>query len=82
MYKKYTKSLSAKELELIEKLITEHGNVVDFAMIHKEIGNNHNRQETKNFISNLVKKGWLVRIKKGVFVISDIASRGSVNLSQ
>jgi predicted transcriptional regulator of viral defense system len=82
MYKKYTTTLSAKELELIEKLIIEYGNVVDFNMIHRKISKNYNKQQTKNFISNLVKKGWLVRIKKGVFVISDISSRGSVNLSQ
>ncbi|MCF7794931.1 hypothetical protein K9M50_01045 [Patescibacteria group bacterium] len=82
MYKKNIKSLSTKELELIEKLIIDHGNVVNFDMIHKKIEKNYNKQKTKNFVSNLVKKGWLVRIKKGVFVISDISSRGSVNLSQ
>lgn len=82
MNKTYTTTLSGKELEIIEKLIAEHGNVVDFDMIHKKIGENREKQEVKNFISNLVKKGWLIRVKRGVFVISDISGRGSIELSQ
>jgi len=82
MNKTYTTSLSGKELEIIEKLITKHGNVVDFNMIHEKLGKNREKQEIKNFISSLVKKGWLIRIKRGVFVISDISGRGSIELSQ
>lgn len=82
MNKTHTITLSSKELETIEKLITEHGNVVDFDMIHEKLGKNRGKQQTKNFVLNLVKKGWLIRIKRGVFVISDISGRGSVELSQ
>lgn len=82
MNKIYTTTLSGKELDIIEKLITKHGNVVDFDMILEKFGKNRERQEVKNFISNLVRKGWLVRIKRGVFVISDISGRGSIELSQ
>jgi len=82
MDKTYTTTLTGKELDIIEKLITEHGNVVDFAMIREKLGNKRGEQQIKNFISNLVRKGWLIRIKRGVFVISDISGRGSVELSQ
>ena len=82
MSKKYITTLSGKELEIIEKLIADHGNVVDFAMIYKKIGGNKEKQEVKNFVSNLVKKGWLIRVKRGVFIISDISDRGSVKFSQ
>jgi predicted transcriptional regulator of viral defense system len=82
MNKTYTTTLSGKELYVIEKLITEHGNVVNFDMIYEKLGKNRGKQEIKNFISNLVKKGWLIRIKRGVFVISDISGRGIIELSQ
>jgi predicted transcriptional regulator of viral defense system len=82
MNKTYTTTLSGKELEIIEKLIAEYGNVVDFDMIYGKFGKNRKKQEIKNFISNLVKKGWLIRVKRGTFIISDISGRGSVELSQ
>lgn len=82
MNKKYTITLSAKELVVIEKLIAEYGNVVNFDMIHEKFGKNRGKQEVKNFISSLVKKAWLIRIKRGVFVISDISGRGSIEFSQ
>jgi len=82
MNKTYTTTLSKKELEIIEKLIAKHGNVVNFAMIYGELGKNRKRQEAKNFISRLVKKGWLIRIKRGVFAISNISGRGSIELNQ
>jgi len=81
MSKIYT-SLSAKELELIERLILDHGNVVNFNMIYEKLAKNKGKQEVKNFISKLVKKGWLIRIKRGVFAISSIAGRGNIELSQ
>lgn len=74
--------LSNKGLALLEQLIEKHGNVVDFTMIYDKLKKTDTRQEVKNFVSNLVKKGWLNRIKKGVFEISSIAGRGSSALSQ
>lgn len=82
MDKIYTVTLSGKELGLIEKLIAEHGNIVSFDMTYEILSGNKSRQEVKNIVSNLVKKGWLVRIKRGVYVLSDIASRGTTELSQ
>ncbi len=82
MNKSYTTTLSGKELELIEKLITEYGNVVTFDIIYEKLGKNIEKQVVKNFVSNLVKKGWLMRIQLGVFAISDISGRGSIELSQ
>ncbi len=82
MNKTYTTTLSGKELEIIEKLIAEHGNVVDFDIIHEKLGRNREKQEIKNFITTLVRKGWLIRIKRGTFAISDISGRGSIDLNQ
>jgi predicted transcriptional regulator of viral defense system len=82
MDKTYTTTLSGKELEIIEKLIAKHGNVVSFDMAYKILGDDKSKQELKNIISGLVKKGWLIRVKRGVFVISDISGRGTISLSQ
>lgn len=82
MYKKYTTTLSRNELQVLEALITDHGNVVDFAMICEKMEGDNSRQEIKNFIYKLVKKGWLIRVKRGVFIISDISGRGNIELSQ
>lgn len=82
MGKLYTVTLTGKELVIIEKLIMRHGNVVDFDMVYRVFGKEKNKQEVKNFIYKLVKKGWLIRIKRGVFVISDISGRGTIELSQ
>jgi predicted transcriptional regulator of viral defense system len=82
MDKKYTATLSAKELMIIEKLITSHGDVVSSEMIYEQLGKSQSKQVVKNFITVLVKKGWLVRIKKGIFVITNIAGRGNIELSQ
>lgn len=82
MDKTYTATLSSKELEIIEKLIAKHGNVVSFDMVYKILCENKSKQEVKNIISGLVRKGWLIRVKKGTFVISDISGRGTIGLSQ
>jgi len=82
MNKINTTTLSGKELEIIEKLLAQYGNVVSFGVIYKILAKTKSRQEVKNMVSGLAKKGWLVRIKRGVYVISDISSRGTVLLSQ
>jgi predicted transcriptional regulator of viral defense system len=81
MNKINTTTLSGKELEIIEKLIANYGNIVNLDMVYK-IVNNKSKQEVKNIISGLVKKGWLIRIKRSNFVISDISGRGTIGLSQ
>jgi predicted transcriptional regulator of viral defense system len=81
MDKTNTTTLSGKELEIVEKLIAKHGNIVNLDMVYK-IMDNKSKQEVKNIVSGLVKKGWLVRIKRGTFVISDISGRGTIGLSQ
>ena len=82
MDKIFRTTLTGKELEIIEKLILKHGNVVDFNMVYQAIGKKRSNQEIRNFISKLIKKGWFMKIKKGIYIISDIASRGNIELNQ
>ena len=82
MDKTNTTTLSGKELEIIEKLVAKHGNIVDLTMVYKIMDGDKSKQEIKNIVSGLVKKGWLIRVKRSNFVISDISGRGTIGLSQ
>lgn len=75
---KYT-ILSSKQGELLEKLIVKYGQIVTSKNIYAE--SETDLQQTKNLITKLVKNGWLVRIKNGLYVISDLSSRGFLSLS-
>jgi len=73
--------LSIKQSELLERLITQHGQVVTSQDIFNLVENSYSHQQAKNLITKLVKNGWLVRIKKGLYAISDLSTRGFLSLS-
>jgi predicted transcriptional regulator of viral defense system len=68
--------ITENELQLLEDAIVTYGVVVSFSQLqglfNKEI------RYTRKRISKLVDDGWLTRIKKGLYVISDISTRGSL----
>jgi len=76
-----TTILSLKEADLLEKLIVKFGIIVTFENILTTTKVRLTRQETKNLIMKLVKNGWLIRIKRGLYTISDLSSRGFMNIS-
>lgn len=73
--------LSESQSQILENLIVKHGQVVSARQIYYEVEHQLGYQQTKNLISKLVKNGWLVRIKREVYAISDLTSRGYLNLS-
>lgn len=73
--------LSAKQSELLENLIAKHGQIVTFDQILSEAEKNWGYKQTKNLITKLSKNGWLIRIKKGLYAISDLSTRGFLSLS-
>ncbi|MEI6291489.1 MAG: type IV toxin-antitoxin system AbiEi family antitoxin domain-containing protein, partial [Chloroflexota bacterium] len=73
--------LSAKQSELLENLIVKYGQIVNTDQILTEAENNWDNKQAKNVITKLVKNGWLVRIKRGLYAISDFSSRGFLSLS-
>jgi len=79
-YMNYT-VLSTKQSELLERLIVRHGQIVTFQDILKQAKENWDYQQTKNVITKLVKNGWLIRIKKELYAISDLSNRGFLSLS-
>ena len=72
-------SLTADEIENLENAFIQFGNVVTFDQLSSFF--DEARQYTRIRINKLVKQGWLTRIKKGVFVINDLSSRGSLSIS-
>jgi predicted transcriptional regulator of viral defense system len=73
--------LSKKESNLIETLILKYGILITSKQINSELSSN-SIEYIHRFVSNLVKKGWLVRVKNGVFALSDLYNRGNTTLSQ
>jgi len=79
-YMNYT-VLSTKQSELLERLIVKYGQIVTSQDILSQAKENWDYQQTKNLITKLVKNGWLVRVKNGLYAISDLSNRGFLSLS-
>ncbi len=73
--------LSEKEYNLIEEIITQFSVIVTFEQIFSILKKRMSRQAAKNLLNKLVRNGWLVRIKKGVYAVSSLESRGFLTIS-
>jgi predicted transcriptional regulator of viral defense system len=73
--------LSVKQSELLENLIVNHGQIVTSGQIISQAEGNWDYKQAKNLITKLVKNGWLMRIKRGLYAISDLSTRGFLTLS-
>ncbi|MFH0739650.1 MAG: type IV toxin-antitoxin system AbiEi family antitoxin domain-containing protein [bacterium] len=73
--------LSTKQSELLEQLIVKHGQIITSQDIFSQAKESWDYQQTKNLITKLVKNGWLMRIKNGLYAISDLSNRGFLSLS-
>lgn len=73
--------LSAKQSELLENLIVKYGQIVTSGQIFKEAERFWDYKQAKNMITRLVNNGWLIRIKRGLYAISDLSTRGFLTLS-
>jgi predicted transcriptional regulator of viral defense system len=73
--------LSVKQSELLENLIVKHGQIVTSGQIMSQAEGFWDYKQTKNLVTKLVKNGWLIRIKRGLYAISDLSTRGFLTLS-
>lgn len=73
--------LTEKRLKDIEDIIASFGRIVTAGDIHKALGKKYSKFVLKKRIYELKEKGWLVPLKRGLYYISDISSRGFVNIS-
>ena len=74
-------TLAAKDSDLLEQLIIRYGKVVTANQIEAKAKHIWDYQQTHNRIQQLVKNGWLIRIKRGVYLIADLSSRGFISVS-
>lgn len=65
----------------MDNLIAKYGLFVDFNQIREELKNETSEQGIKNSIGKLVKRGWLIRLAKGNYYITNLESRGVANVS-
>ncbi len=73
--------LSAKQSELLENLIVKYGQIVTADQIFDQAAVYWDYKQAKNLATKLVQNGWLIRIKRGLYAISDLSSRGFLSLS-
>lgn len=73
--------LSEKELNLLENLIAKYGNIINFENFFLEVSAFLSRQEAVNLVAKLKRNGWIVRIKKGVYAITNLTSHGFSDIS-
>ena len=73
--------LSGKQSDFLEKLIVAYGQIVTINQIYQAAEGSWDYKQTKNLVTKLVKDGWLFRIKRGLYAISDLSSRGFLSQS-
>lgn len=73
--------LTEKRLVDIENIIAASGKIVTAEDIHKALGRKYSRFVLKKLVYELKKKGWLIPLRRGLYFVSDISSRGFVNIS-
>jgi len=75
--------LSQKDLSLLENVIIKFGRIVSFDQIQDVAGETYSRAQLRNRIALLAKKGWLLRLKKGFYlVITNISTLGFNDVSE
>lgn len=72
-------ALTHRDTRLLEDAIITYGDVVSFEQLAAL--SDMERAYARKRISHLADQGWLVRIKKGLYALSDISSRGFLRLS-
>jgi len=73
--------LTEKRLVDIEDIIAVSGKIVTANDIHKVLGRKYSKFVLKKRVYELKKNGWLIPLRRGLYFISDISSRGFVNIS-
>lgn len=73
--------LSERESILLEKIIIQYGLIVSFEQIVELFPETKDRQSIRKLVSKFTQNGWLVRIKKGLYSVANLESRGFLSMS-
>lgn len=74
-------SLTRRELAILEKIISNLGNIVYIEDVNELLEQDYSLQEIRRQISLLTKRGWLVRIKRGIFAVASLESHSFAGVS-
>jgi predicted transcriptional regulator of viral defense system len=67
--------LSKKDADLLEQAIAQYGHLVSTDDLKHVLNGKYQNAELRQQIARLAQRGWLVRIKRGLYaVISDITT--------
>ncbi len=73
--------LSTQQSALLEELIVKYGQIVTSEQIYAQGKAVWDQKVAKNVITRLTRNGWLIRVKRGLYAISDLSNRGFLSLS-
>src|SRR5579864_9453831 len=75
--------LSQNDLTLLEDIIVKYGKIVSFTQLKEAFGSKYSLAEIRNKVSLLSQKGWLLRLRRGVYVvITNISTLGFNDVSE
>lgn len=73
--------LTEKRLKDIEEIVVHSGRIVTAENIYKALHGKYSKFVLKKRVYELKEKGWLVPLKRGLYFVADISSRGFVGAS-
>ncbi len=73
--------LSTQQSALLEDLIVKYGQIVTSEQIYAQGKAVWDQKVAKNVVTRLTRDGWLIRVKRGLYAISDLSNRGFLSLS-
>ena len=74
--------LSQTDLKLLEILVLRYGRIVTFDQIVEAVGGSTSRGALQQRVAQMSKAGWLIRLKRGVYlVVTDVSTLGFADIS-
>jgi predicted transcriptional regulator of viral defense system len=76
-------TLSNRDSQLLEQAVLAHGQIADVSQLDKIFQSAYSRKSDRNRrISLLAKAGWLVRVRRGLYlIVTDLSARATGSLS-
>ncbi len=73
--------LTQAQAHIIDRVSLKYGDIITFDQAMNVFGRDYSRAYLKRIMSQLVRNGWLVRLKKGEYFITDLSNLGRTSLS-
>lgn len=73
--------LTQTQADILDEVTLRYGDIITFDQIAEVFGGTYSRAYLRQAVSQLVKNGWLVRLRKGEYVVTDLSNLGRTSLS-